>query len=328
MYDFRLEEVAEWILKSNAGKVAIQMPEGLKVHAQRVADELEKRTSATCLIIADPCYGACDVSVRYSSYADVLVQFGHSEIPALTADPRILYVEVFINSDISELLERALPDLMKRIGVVTTVQHVKMLPAVKEWLERRGREVLIGRGDSRIKFEGQLLGCNISAARPLGGEVDQFLYIGSGDFHPLSVAIDTERPVLVIDPLMREVRRIDQLKERILRQRHAAITRAAEAKTFLVLVSTKVGQNRLDLALELKRMLESTRHKADIVLMEEFNPEFLLSFEADAYVSTACPRIAIDDYLRYPKPIITPIELEIALGRRKWSEYRMDAILG
>jgi 2-(3-amino-3-carboxypropyl)histidine synthase len=256
------------------------------------------------------------------------VQFGHADIPSMPRDDRVLFVEVFIDIDITELLERALPMLKDRIGLLTTVQHVGMLPRIRDWLESRGKEVHIGRGDARIKFEGQVLGCNISSVSPIMDKVDQFLYIGSGDFHPLSVAIESDKPVLVIDPLMNEVRELGDLKERILRQRFAAITRASEAKRFLVLVSTKAGQMRMDLARELKRKVEAHGRSAEIVLLEEFHPDRLLSYDAEAYVSTACPRIAVDDYLRYRRPIITPVELEIVLGDREWSEYRMDMILG
>jgi 2-(3-amino-3-carboxypropyl)histidine synthase len=48
----------------------------------------------------------------------------------------------------------------------------------------------------------------------------------------------------------------------------------------------------------------------------------------DAFVSTACPRIAIDDALRYKKPILTPVELEVSLGIRRWDDYVFDSILG
>ena len=328
MYDFRLGEVAAWIKSFDAKTVAIQMPEGLKIHAQRVARQLETDTGATILTIGDPCYGACDYTARYGSYADALVQFGHSEIPSIAHDPRVLFVEVFVNLDISGLLEKALPRLRDRIGLITTVQHVQMLPQVRSWLESRCRQVFVGKGDTRIKFEGQVLGCNITSIDPIAPMVEQFLYIGSGDFHPLSAAIAGDRPVLIIDPLMGEVREIDELKDRILRQRHAAIERAVDVKKFLILVSTKVGQMRMEEALRLRRLAEANDRVADIVLLEEFSPDQLLSYDADAFVSTACPRIAIDDYLRYPKPILTPIEMEIALGLKQWSDYRLDCILG
>ena len=75
-------------------------------------------------------------------------------------------------------------------------------------------------------------------------------------------------------------------------------------------------------------LAEANNRTAELVLLEEFSPDQLLSYDADAFVSTACPRIAIDDYLRYPKPILTPIEMEIALGLKQWSDYRLDCILG
>ena len=80
----------------------------------------------------------------------------------------------------------------------------------------------------------------------------------------------------------------------------------------------------MDKTIEMKKLLESKGKTADVIMMERFDPEYLLPFKADAYVSTACSRIAIDDYLRYDKPILTPIELEIVLGIRDWEDYHLD----
>jgi len=328
LYDFRLAEVAEWIVSRDARTVAVQLPEGLKVHAQNIACDLRERTGADILILGDPCYGACDYAPSFSRYADALVQFGHAEIPSMASPANILFVEVFIDVDVSALLERALPVLRDRVGLLTTVQHVPQLPKIMDWLASHGKEVRIGRGDALIKFEGQVLGCNISSVDPIVKDVDQFLYVGSGDFHPLMVAIESDKPVLVLDPLMNEVRDMEDLKERILRQRHAAIVRAESARHFLILVSTKVGQERLELARRLKDLAEENDRSAEIVLLEEIHPDRLLPYQADAYVSTACPRIAVDDYLRYPKPILTPVEMEIVLGLKKWSDYSLDSIQG
>lgn len=327
-YDFRLDEVAEWIRRIGARVVALQMPEGLKVHSQKVARELESMTSASCLIIGDPCYGACDYTVRYHAYADALVQFGHAEIPSMGRDDHVLVVEVFMDADINGLLGIALPLMKDRIGLITTVQHIRSLPSVREWLESKGKKVLIGHGDGRIKFDGQLLGCNITASETIADQVEQYLYIGSGDFHPLSVAISSNRPVLVIDPMMNEVREIDDLRDRILRQRHGAIARAMSAENYIILVSTKVGQMRMELARRLRQLIEEKGKNVEIVMMEEIHPDRLLPYKCEAFVSTACPRIAIDDYLRYDRPVLTPIELEIVLGCRRWSDYRLDVING
>jgi 2-(3-amino-3-carboxypropyl)histidine synthase len=58
--------------------------------------------------------------------------------------------------------------------------------------------------------------------------------------------------------------------------------------------------------------------------MDKFDPEKLRSLGFDAYVSTACPRIAIDDFAAYDKPLLTPQELEIVLGVRNWPDYVFD----
>ena len=245
------------------------MPEGLKTHAVIVAEELEKLTGASCIILADPCFGACDIPTNIEDIADVLVQFGHSEIPSMNCSSSVLFVEVFFDIDVIPMLQKILPELSPNIGLVTTVQHIRMLPGIRSWLEMNGIHVEIGQGDDRIKYAGQLLGCNVSAASSVKENVDQYIYIGSGDFHPLSVAITTSKPVTIIDPYVGDIRNMDALPDRILRQRHAAITRASNAQRFLILVSRKPGQMRLELAVKLRDMILKSGKHAEIVSMDE-----------------------------------------------------------
>ena len=74
--------------------------------------------------------------------------------------------------------------------------------------------------------------------------------------------------------------------------------------------------------------LDLKNKKSYIFALNHFNPSFLESFRnIDCFVSTACPRIAIDDYMQYKTPIITPIELDILLGLKKWGDYKFDEIL-
>jgi 2-(3-amino-3-carboxypropyl)histidine synthase len=328
MFDLHLAEVAEFVRAKKAHRVALQFPEGLKPQAVEVSDEIERITGCVCIILGDPCYGACDLNTSYRSFADVLVHFGHSEIPSMRADNNILFIEVRLDYDIANLLQATLERLAARVGLVTTVHHVHQLPTLKEWLERNGRTVLIGQGDKRVKHAGQVLGCNVTAASNIGDEVDQFIYLGSGDFHPLAVSLATGKPVIVLDPMMQEIRDVEQLKEKILRQRHGAITLASEAKSFGIIVSSKPGQRRKELADMLKEMVISKGRRASLIVMDNVTPDQLLAFQLDAFVSTACPRLAIDDYLRYRKPMLTPVELEVALGSRSWDDYIFDSFLG
>ena len=62
--------------------------------------------------------------------------------------------------------------------------------------------------------------------------------------------------------------------------------------------------------------------------MEHVGPELIDFYPVDVFVNTACPRIAIDDAVKYAKPMITPYELEVVLGEKKWEDgYKFDEIL-
>jgi 2-(3-amino-3-carboxypropyl)histidine synthase len=328
MHDFRILEVVDFIRRRRAHFVALQFPEGLKVHGIGVARELERLTGCHCLVLADPCYGACDLSMSFRDVADVLVHFGHSPIPSMEVSEDTLFVEVALDHDVADLLPSLLPRLQGRVGLVSTPQHLHLLPEIERWLEANGVEVSIGEGDRRVKYPGQVLGCNVSAASAIAEEVDQFVYVGSGDFHPLAVALETRREVLVLDLMTRQVRDLRELKDRVLRQRHAAIALAQEARSLGILVSTKPGQRRRDLAMRLRSLAESKGRTATIIAIDNVTPDQLLAFRVDAFVSTACPRVAIDDALRFRKPMLTPVELEVALGERSWDDYIFDSIPG
>src|SRR5439155_22842221 len=55
-------------------------------------------------------------------------------------------------------------------------------------------------------------------------------------------------------------------------------------------------------------------------------PDLLEGYRVDAWVNTACPRIAIEDVLQYKNPTLTPPEFEIVLGERTWDAYALDEI--
>ncbi|MDI6860008.1 MAG: diphthamide biosynthesis enzyme Dph2, partial [Methanocellales archaeon] len=184
---------------------------------------------------------------------------------------------------------------------------------------KHGKTCIIGKGDSRVKHGGQILGCNFSAARV---DVDEFIYLGSGNFHPLGVTLATSKRVIIADPISNEVREVEP--EPILRQRHTIIAKALDAKTFGIIVSTKSAQTRMELAERLQEKALRKGLEAHLISMDEITPERLLSFKADAFVNTACPRIAIDDAALFKMPMLTPIEFEIILGERSWDDIKFD----
>lgn len=75
-YNLELDKAVNEIKKSKAKTVCIQLPDGLKPQANRIADYLEKNTDAQILIYAGSCFGACDTP---NVKADLLIQWGHSK---------------------------------------------------------------------------------------------------------------------------------------------------------------------------------------------------------------------------------------------------------
>jgi 2-(3-amino-3-carboxypropyl)histidine synthase len=302
-------------LKDRRAKVvALQFPAGLKRRSVDVATTLAGE-GFFIIISGDPCYGACDLALDLLEYADVLVHFGHTP---LSRHPDVIYEPCRVNFNL-KVLQKALPLLSgKRIGLVTTVQHTHKLEEVARELRSLGFEAVIRPGEGRTPEAGQVLGCTFSAARIPG--VTEILYIGTGLFHPLGIRLATGLRVVALDPLSGEALLVDA--DRFLRKRHALIEKARNASSFGIIVSRKPGQKRYDLA----QRLTTLGRTAFPVFMDEVSPAELLNLGFPAYVNTACPRLAYDDQIRFPVPVLTQSEFEILCGVREWEEYRMDEI--
>ena len=74
-YDLELGRVVKEIKKNKARTVLLQLPDGLKPEATRIADLLKGGTGAEISIWLGSCFGACDVP---DVDVDLVVQFGHA----------------------------------------------------------------------------------------------------------------------------------------------------------------------------------------------------------------------------------------------------------
>ncbi|VVB84444.1 2-(3-amino-3-carboxypropyl)histidine synthase [uncultured archaeon] len=319
-FDLDVERVIRIIKERNCKKVGLQFPEGLKRRAPGIAREIEEKTGADVVISGNPCFGACDVDTVVAGSVDVLFHFGHA---GMGKHDNVVFIEARSNVDIVTAVRKAIPLLKTgRIGLITTVQHVHKLDEACAVLKEHGKECVVGKGDKRVAYPGQVLGCNFSAARV---DCDEILYIGSGFFHPIGAAIATGKRVIAADPYLNQA--VEVAPEKFLRKRGGYIAKAMEANVFGIIVSTKSGQKRMELALELKALAQKHGKKSFIIEMDLVTPEQLLAFKADAYVNTACPRITIDDAGRFHAPVLTPQEFESALGERGCGNIVMDEIV-
>jgi 2-(3-amino-3-carboxypropyl)histidine synthase len=321
-FDFEEERIKQEILRLGAKRVLLQLPEGLKPEAPRLAKAIEK-FGALPIVSADPCYGACDLATTEAESLDVdlVIHYGHAKMLKYERVPTI-YVEARATVNVDETVEKALLMLEKwrKIGLTTTVQHVQTLDAVREILVRAGKTVVIG-DSGRLNYPGQVIGCDYSNAKSIAKDVEAFLFVGGGQFHALGVALSTSKPTIVADPYEKRVYSINEQAAKIIRQRWASVEEARRAKTFAVLVGLKPGQKRFDEALGVKRKLEENGKTASLFIAKEITPEVLMEFPTvDAFVNTACPRTSLDDASKFHKPVLTINEASVVVGELSWEE--------
>ena len=307
-------DLIERLKDTGAKRVALQFPEGLKRRSILVAAAL-KDAGFEVIVSGDPCYGACDLALDSLAFSDVLVHFGHAPVDE---QPQVIFEPWQTGFDVA-VLENALTYLKgNRVGLVTTVQHVHLIPEMEDFLQSKGIITSVAEGGRRTPNRGQVLGCNFNAAKATGA--DEILFVGTGLFHPIGIALATRTRVIAIDPITGTAQEVSG--DTLLRRRFAVMEKARSAQSVGIIVSTKSGQQRMELA----RRLASLSLAAVIVTMREVSPDELLNLGFSCYVNTACPRLAYDDQVRFPVPVLSPQEFEILCGVRTWDEYTIDEI--
>ena len=299
-------------------RILLQFPEGLKPKALAHARKLEAEGNEV-MISASPCFGACDLAVDEARKvgADKIVHFGHAEYGK--ANFEVEYVEYPIDAPL-EVLPLSVKPLegLGTVCLLTTIQHVHQLPEIRKFYENRGKKVVLNEPTGLTKRPGQLLGCDAGNVADLDGMVDAFVYFGGGTFHPVGALLRTTKPFLAVDPFMRKVERLDGLREESARRSKGRMVAALGASSFGILVSTKSGQYRMGLARSLKARIEEAGMAAAILVSGTFDFESLGNLtEFDAFVNTACPRLAPDDSVRMRKPLLSADELEKVIGLKK-----------
>ncbi len=260
------------------------------------------------------CFGACDVDMELLKEVDVLLHFAHT--PILKID-NVIYVEYKIDFDASKI-EIDVPE--KKLALISTAQYCHKLKEVKEKLEKLGYEVEIKKGSGRVVYPGQVLGCNYTALR--GSKAEAIVFVGDGMFHAIGAAVYTGKKVYAFNPITGELKVVDISD--FVKRRYTLISKCKMLEKVGIIVSSKLGQKRLNLAFKIRDLARKFNKKCYIVYLNEVTPEKLYNLPFDYYVNTACPRISYDDSELYQKPVITPQEFEIVLGVRE--DLRMDEI--
>lgn len=229
---------------------------------------------------------------------------------------KTLFIPVKYKKELGkDFLERLLQGLegKNRIGLFTTVQFLEQLNQLEAFLKKSGKKVVIGKSSFRALEQGQVLGCDPIAGTSIEADVDVFVYLGSGHFHPIAVALKTSKQILIANPLTDEISELDRQEvERMKNMKKRMLSEFSKAKKIGILVCTKPGQYDIKAAEEAEKMLEAKGKHVYMFMFETLVPEDLLNFnDIEAWVNTACPRIAVDDAERIGRPIVDLEDLKI-----------------
>ena len=307
-------------------KLVLQVPAGLVRNAHDLAARISARAGCPVVVAARPCFGACDFpSPDEAPGVDGMIVLGHAMIPNVRRRLPTYFVEMRDPKGdveaLSELVARA--GLPHRLGLVASVQHLDLLPPLVGALGRRGYEARVGRGDRRLAYAGQALGCNYTSAESVARDVDAFLFLGTGRFHPLGLAFAVSAPVWSLDPLQNTLEPpIDRAA--LIRKRQLKVASCRDARRFGLLVSSFAGQDRNPMALALQRRARERGREAEIFVFDRLDARDLVGRDVEVFVNTACPRIALDDSDLYDKPMLTPPEFLMVLGELPLEPYRFD----
>jgi len=251
----------------------------------------------------------------------------------------VVYIEAKAKVAVKTAVEKAIGKLKSwtRIGLATTAQHTHMINEAREILSRAGKIVYVGDSD-HAKSPGQVLGCDYITARSVSDEVEAFLFVGGGRFHAMGLHLATMKPTVVADPFenraysiqadaQKVVKRrcraysIQADAQKVVKRRWAEISEAREAEEFGVIIGLKPGQCNIEVARAIKQALEENGKSAALLALREITSTALLQFPTiEAYVNTACPRIALDEPSFSTKPVLTVREAYVVLGKIGWED--------
>lgn len=216
---------------------------------------------------------------------------------------------IFIESKYEKkiiLPKKLIESLPKKVALFASVQFIDNIKLIISDIESTNRSVIKIK-PNHCKYECQLLGCSIEKFKE---EFDAFLYIGDGMFHPKALLLKNNRPVFVYNPFQDKFFEVDKGEVDNLRKKQkGALLKFYSSKEIGMLLTTKPGQYNLKDAEKLKNKYKDKNFyfliadTIDFASLEDFS--FI-----ECFVNASCKRIAYDDGIKLPKPVI---DIELVL---------------
>lgn len=325
--NFELDYLVRELKKIKPSKVLVQLPEGVKQNAAEIGKIIEG-LGIEVIFSGETAWGGCAIAVQEAEAleVDLIVHFGHAKF--VDSYFPILYIEVKDELNLNPLLKKSLGELKKykKIGLSYSIQHRHDIENIKKFYEKNGKEIILSKKLGLVAYEGHIVGCQYAGLRSIQNEVDCFLIIGN-QFHSMGATLAVEKPVILIDVYNDNVRSMAGLREKILKQRIISIEKLKEAKKVGIIIEIKPGQ-KFGSPKYLVDKLKENGKEVIIITMNELTPDKLMNFYyIDAFIELACPRIALDDFAKYSKPILTFKEALVALGEKSWDDILKTGVV-
>ncbi len=302
-----LEPIIRELHKLNAHRVIIQVPAGLRPKIYGIVKHLNMHKIQT-IVSADPCYGACDIAYEELRClnGDLILHMGHTSFPAELQD-KVLFLEIQSKITLNDAMQDSLRYTckFKKIGLVATIQHINDLTEVETFLKNNKKKVYIGQASNLLRYNGQILGCDFTTALKIQSKVDCFLVIAGGTFHGIGVLLATKKPTIVVDPFLGKAINVNKFAKKFIQLKKSAERRFFEAGRIGIILGLKSHQLKMNYVKNLYSRLIKIGKDPVILCAREITPDNLNDFlEFQAFINTACPRIAIDNRHLFHKPIL------------------------
>ena len=299
------ERIFREIEEKKPASISINGPDGILPQVQATAVKISKKFGIPAYVLADTTWGTCDLNSLGSKVLGAGIQFnvGHT-INMESPEKNLVLIDAFDDVEFDSVAKKCGSVLKgKTISLVTDSQHLHQIDKVEKILTKNGIKVKIGKGKGQLN-DGQVFGCEFYPASDLKKEVDAYVFLGQSNFHAAGIALSTNLPTYVLDPYFNEVREVTEFAQKLKTKATLAIYKAAEAKSFGVIVGLKEGQLSKVFALKIKKELEKEGKEVQLFAMTDITNERLRNFKGiDAFIQVACPRISTDN--QFDKPVLS-----------------------
>ncbi len=291
--------------EKNPASVSLNGPDGMLPQVQDMAIKISTKYKIPAYILADTTWGTCDLNTTGSKILGAEIQFniGHT-INTESLEKNLVLINAFDDVGFDSVAEKC-TDLLKGkvISLVTDSQHLHQMDRVEKILTKNGITVKIGKGKGQLN-DGQVFGCEFYPATELKKKVDAYVFLGQSNFHAAGIALSTNLPTFVLDPYFNEVREVTEFARTLKKKASLAIFKAAEAKSFGIIIGLKEGQLSKVFGLKFKKELEKEGKAVQLFALTDITNERLNNLRGiDAFIQVACPRISIDN--QFDKPVLS-----------------------